>query len=721
MRRYSHTMGATTVLWCFGLFIWIHVSAQNYAGDMACTDKPQVSCGDNVCTCCTANDTAEELETGICVKTGLTYIPRMPDSVRYLIFVSNNLSAVKSPELVFSNVTEVEHLVLAWNSMCYFGPNVFSGLKNLRYLDIIGNFLTMESVRNMLSIPGLLSLSALHCDLPSPPANAFTNITSDVEIIILSSRHAGQVYDMTAFCSLSQLKVIALSLSKVINVTTTCSLQIEYLELRENGLHSLPISCSDKSESLFPHLKTLDMAGNSIDYVEKACLPASDALDLSENTFLVFESDRLKIKQFPNLRVLSLNSSTSLIWGVLSKAFSHPTLQCLVLDRCYIDFSDRGRVASDAFAGCPRLTVLSLMYNLFDDVDDARFLELFGSLNLTVLQLSHNKISLISWKIFDHFQNLRELDLVNTGLSDLPDGVFSSLRHLNWLDITDNKIATVTERTFSEEMRQELSLLGLGHNPFMCVCDLMWFRNWFVSQPTLFLDEDSSELEYACNNLAVTKLAEFYLTDQACVLSQSVNVAIILVTSAMIVTLTTVSLVFRFRWHIRLALYEVFRGRGDVKRMRLLADHFRYDVFVSYTSEDLPWVRAHLMPELEGRLGLRLCVHERDFIPGNNIVDNIADCVQSSKKILMVFSRDFVKHQWCQFELTFCLSHAMDYDDALIIVCVDDVVSSEMTSAMMAVLKITTYIQWEEFADAIEAFWGRLRLSMNEITGQIGP
>nr|KAG5691245.1 hypothetical protein BaRGS_015213 [Batillaria attramentaria] len=63
-----------------------------------------------------------------------------------------------------------------------------------------------------------------------------------------------------------------------------------------------------------------------------------------------------------------------------------------------------------------------------------------------------------------------------------------------------------------------------------------------------------------------------------------------------------------------------FRGRGD-RRRRLQEHDFQYDVFVSYASEDQDWVFQHLMPELEGRLGLRLCLHERDFIPGKHIVD----------------------------------------------------------------------------------------------------
>jgi hypothetical protein len=77
---------------------------------------------------------------------------------------------------------------------------------------------------------------------------------------------------------------------------------------------------------------------------------------------------------------------------------------------------------------------------------------------------------------------------------------------------------------------------------------------------------------------------------------------------------------------------------------------------VSYAIEARAWVRGHLVPELEDRLGLRLCIHDRgDFLPSRQILDNIAECVESSKKMIMVFSKDFVKSEWCQFELTYCL------------------------------------------------------------------
>ena len=112
---------------------------------------------------------------------------------------------------------------------------------------------------------------------------------------------------------------------------------------------------------------------------------------------------------------------------------------------------------------------------------------------------------------------------------------------------------------------------------------------------------------------------------------------------------------------------------------------------------------------------MRLCLHERDFILGKNIVDNICDCVETSKKVLVVFSKHFCRSQWCQFELQFCLNHVIDFDDALVVTCLDDVGSRDLTTAMMAVLKTTTYIQWEEHPDAIASFWGRLRVALQDI------
>nr|KAG5708622.1 hypothetical protein BaRGS_034839 [Batillaria attramentaria] len=176
----------------------------------------------------------------------------------------------------------------------------------------------------------------------------------------------------------------------------------------------------------------------------------------------------------------------------------------------------------------------------------------------------------------------------------------------------------------------------------------------------------------------------------------------------------SVTCLYRYRWHIRLVLFEAARGK-DKRARRLRERHFDYDVFVSYDKEDFLWVRHQLMPELEEGMGLRLCIHQRDFTPGAPIVENIMENVQASKKVLMVFSVNFAKSHWCQFELHLCLTHALETGDVLLVVLLHDVPPRDLTPAMMAVMKTTTYIEWDDDPDARASFWRRIMLALNEI------
>ncbi|XP_044238215.2 uncharacterized protein LOC113252094 [Ursus arctos] len=76
----------------------------------------------------------------------------------------------------------------------------------------------------------------------------------------------------------------------------------------------------------------------------------------------------------------------------------------------------------------------------------------------------------------------------------------------------------------------------------------------------------------------------------------------------------------------------------------------KFHVFVSYSSMDATWTHG-LISRLEADLpGLRVCLHERDFTPGRNVLENMAECIQHSQKVLLVLSQDFVQSRWCLLE-----------------------------------------------------------------------
>nr|QNL15340.1 toll-like receptor 31.2 [Littorina littorea] len=670
-------------------------------------------CADNRCVC-------KEF-TADCNSNRLKYIPALPANVTELLFSENDLRSEMLTEDFFVNASNIRVLDLSINHLTYVQRGVFSPIPNLASLFIDRNPITYDSIAHLLSLPSLKNLDASDCGLGPLPSDVFGDIKTNIEVLSFFKNRINPL-NLTELLPLKHLKWINVAQNGINTFVIDNPIGLVILDVSSNALYTFPSTCMNGS-SLFPKLKRFYLDANRMQALDShsICLPEVDYLGLSDNFLGSMDEGTFSDEHFPSLKYLYLQNNIDQ-FGVYDNMFSNTKLTELVLNNNNLKFGDLTSVPTDAFANCTSLTVLYLDGNNFEGVDCVRFQQLFGHLPLTYLSMRRCQMSGIFENTFAPLSGLIRLDLRSNRITNIPDGAFDLHPNLTDLYFSQNKISVVRETTFSESTRTQFAKLLLGYNPFVCSCDLLWFRAWLASNRSLFYEfEFLDPPQYNCSNIPGKMVENFTMVQQACLLSQEASIQVTVILSLTFFVFTVASLLFRYRWHLRLILYEAFRGKSNIRQQHLMAGNFTYDVFVSYASEDLPWVREHLMPELEDRLGLRLCVHERDFIPGNNIVDNIADCVQSSKKILMVFSRDFVKHQWCQFELTFCLSHAMDYDDALIIVCVDDVVSSEMTSAMMAVLKITTYIQWEEFADAIEAFWGRLRLSMNEITGQIGP
>ena len=59
-------------------------------------------------------------------------------------------------------------------------------------------------------------------------------------------------------------------------------------------------------------------------------------------------------------------------------------------------------------------------------------------------------------------------------------------------------------------------------------------------------------------------------------------------------------------------------------------------VFDSWEEEE--FTRTEIMDYLE-KCGYRICWHERDFMGGSNIGENIADATEHSRRIILVISR----------------------------------------------------------------------------------
>lgn len=80
-------------------------------------------------------------------------------------------------------------------------------------------------------------------------------------------------------------------------------------------------------------------------------------------------------------------------------------------------------------------------------------------------------------------------------------------------------------------------------------------------------------------------------------------------------------------------------------------DDYRFDLFVSYSDKDREFVLDQLIPNLEKRSEITICLHERDFQVGLSILENIIQCMDQSRCLLLVISESFIKSNWCSFEM----------------------------------------------------------------------
>jgi Leucine-rich repeat (LRR) protein len=205
-------------------------------------------------------------------------------------------------------------------------------------------------------------------------------------------------------------------------------------------------------------------------------------------------------KQFPALQYFNLDGQIGNTIYFYTYFFQHPTLVELRLNTGLdkrINYEHmkmfNKTVQENSFLSDPdRSTMLEIhrmrtentaLEHLYVDgsdleiVSEEQFVDYFGHLRaLRTLSLAHSQLDFISAGMFASFANLSTLILREKAISIIPDGVFDGLTQLRYLDLSGNKLTVVSPQTFGVELRHQITILGLVHNPFVCSCDLLWFR-----------------------------------------------------------------------------------------------------------------------------------------------------------------------------------------------------------------------------------------------------
>jgi hypothetical protein len=105
----------------------------------------------------------------------------------------------------------------------------------------------------------------------------------------------------------------------------------------------------------------------------------------------------------------------------------------------------------------------------------------------------------------------------------------------------------------------------------------------------------------------------------------------------------------------------------------------------------------------------KLCIHERDWLPGNLISWNIVNSVQNSRRTILILSKEFIQSIWFQVEFhTAYYQMLEDKMDRVIVVVRGELPPKEdLDKDLVFLLTTKTYLTWGE-----KWFWEKLRYAL---------
>ncbi|XP_061573970.1 toll-like receptor 18 [Cololabis saira] len=464
--------------------------------------------------------------------------------------------------------------------------------------------------------------------------------------------------------------------------------RVKELSIRFVYFNSAPCDSWAEMEGV----ETLDVSNNRLknDYIfnqrcdYRGSMPSLRVFNLSTNELTSLRDVSSLTREFRQLQVLDLSSN---------KLMSvEENQECVWTQNITRFIVSDNPLTSKAF-GCLPTSVryLDLSYCNLDQLDMAFFKK---ATNLEHLLLSGNKIKFIPLKW------------------ESPS--------LRFLALDGNSFGLISMESFQH--MPQLSELRAGNNPYHCICELHVFVQNTISKQKVNLTD--WPLNYRCYHPEpfVNTLISNYLPAQLACDIRLVIITSVAVTTVVILIFVLICYIFDLPWYTK-ATYQIIRAKYRAHKEKAAGEleTFTYHAFISYSHSDADWVREQLLPCLENnRNPYRLCIHERDFMPGKWIIDNIIENIESSRKVIFVLSRHFVNSEWCNYELYFAQQRAMGktFSDVILVVK-EPIDPSSLPSKyckLKKMLSTKTYLEWPQQPNQQHFFWAQLRSVLGKPT-----
>ncbi|KAJ6637234.1 Protein toll [Pseudolycoriella hygida] len=668
------------------------------------------------------------------------------DSLIVLNLELNNFKYIS--EDVFQNIPRLRRIQFG-NSKIQIPRNIFAHHVNLTYVDLlkvnVTNGLNVTNLERLvikssevMTISGLSKVKYLKINesvIRSLDENTFQN-QSHMISLDLSSNNLTNLPDRL-FRDLKNLKWLHLHHNSLANISENIFKYLENLtsiDLSYNCLTIIPPHAFAYSK----HLKSVNLANNRFTKIPYNLMKIDNLHELN------LESNEISSVKYNELRSTNifLNSTSSLQINL-----DNNPLKC---DCTMYEFLlEKGKVANVFNNLClydEHTLKICATRKLFSDIWNCpngceclqRKKEDGGEIKLLCAGKGLQKVP----EIFSDNVTSLELDIRNNNLTELPklrtnsqivvirasNNQITEIEsdnlppNLRVLDVSDNNIQRISANFLNYLKNHEsLEIISLNGNPFLCRCsnDSELFiavakeHNSLIDLQDVKCNISNSSHPLLNGLLERHCLAKSFESTENSYLSL-MQMCIVLSVLSILGGITGI-LCYKYKQFIKVWLYAHNACLWWVDE-EYLDRHKKYDAFISYSQFDCDFAYKLIIKLENGENANRkfsLCVHERNFIPGQLIAQSIAESVENSRRTIIILSSNFIKSEWAmhEFHYAFCKSLA-EKRNRLIIVKVGDIGDiDKLDDTIKSYVKTRTYIESED-----KWFWDKLVYALTHRT-----
>ncbi|KAI5101554.1 toll-like receptor 9 precursor [Silurus meridionalis] len=579
------------------------------------------------------------------------------------------------------NLTQLEYLNLRINFINSCNLTVFNQLRSLRMVVLSQNMLTIKPYYTVNSSTALtLDRYQNKDDIQLHDMSVFESKLG-MNYFRCTDKECPRDYSMqnfqNCFCykklffDLSQNNIPWLDASTFKGIENTACLDLSYNYMSQafNGKQFYPLT----------KLLYLNMAHNRIDlYFNEAFQELSSTLkvlDLSNNEFH-FQMKGIGhrftfIKNLTSLEVLSLANNN--IGMRISNILNSTSLKCLLFtgNRLDIMWDTRGDQYIHFFQGLTKLTYLDISDNQLRSCSPEAIVNLPPTIR--VLRMDSNLINYFPWGNISALSHLCYLNLSQNYLSKLPDSAIYFGIKLISLDLSHNRLSAIPESFFSQATGlKELMLnhnqlkilemhalppsiqkgtticttsetsckLTLHANPFTCSCATSWFTD-FLRKCPVYIPHLTTDVRCGFPE-SQTGVNVLSIDPRSC--QEIFGSVSFLFTFLLTIAGTAVPLLKHLYgwdlWYSVQILWAGYKGYTPLHGNNVKNQHDAFVVFDIKNKAVRDWIYNEMLINLEnrGRWKFRLCLEERDWVPGVSCIENLHNAVYNSRKTVFVLT-----------------------------------------------------------------------------------